>query len=329
MVENSSQNSSESIARYCSQCGLSLIPLKTFHVARACSECGKTIHVAEPGEDGKGVKVQKGDQIIVPAGLIRMSLDPKENCTFTRIGLLDFVQMLMTSGCPQTSAELDMLLEYYEKEGYKCLRESPLLQDLDIENENDNEEIWQRLKEDNNLQEISAALMVSFVDITRKAIAENDAREAAWAAYNATIFHTMYEIKNSHFQEILWQGYLAYKFLSKVTDAAALTPAETQALEKLKPLFEKLDENVLYTWVEDGRSIGSRLGTPDLPEETLKANAKYYLSLFERRRQEKQRQDADKRQDRDLVIKFLAAGVGLGGTAITAIITVLKVFGVL
>jgi uncharacterized protein DUF4395 len=69
--------------RFCDQCGLSLIPLATPHVSRACQTCGKSVHVSEPGEGGKGFKVNTGHTFHIPprtsigACPLRAHVDPR------------------------------------------------------------------------------------------------------------------------------------------------------------------------------------------------------------------------------------------------------------
>jgi hypothetical protein len=321
-----SENQEEIEERFCSRCGRSLVPLTdTIHVSRPCERCGKTIYLVEPGEEGKGIKVREGDNVTIPAGFIKLSLDPKVGGTFFRMGLLGFIDMLLTSGRPKSADELEELFEHHEKEGLGVLRGSPLLKGLDVNNEKDADEIWQRLSEHKESRELAAALTVSFIGNTRNALAENDARRAAWAIYNAGIYHSVFITKEEHFQEILWEGYRAHKFLSQVDDAAAQTPAEVKALENLKPLFEKQGEATLHTWVEDGRPIGPRINVPEIPEETLRATAKYYLSQFERNRKLKEAKQEERRKNIELFIKFMGAFVGLG----LGIITALKAFGII
>jgi hypothetical protein len=45
------------------------------HVIRTCV-CGRQLRIAEPGEKGKGLRVEKGDQVVIPAGFITFSLNP-------------------------------------------------------------------------------------------------------------------------------------------------------------------------------------------------------------------------------------------------------------
>ena len=43
------------------------------YVVRTCSECGRKINLREPGSNGHGIKIKKGDQFILPKGWLQMS----------------------------------------------------------------------------------------------------------------------------------------------------------------------------------------------------------------------------------------------------------------
>jgi hypothetical protein len=55
----------------------------------------------------------------------------------------------------------------------------------------------------------------------------------------------------------------------------------------------------LHTWVEDEKPIGGRIGVSGLPEETLRAMAKYHLAQFERKRQEVLQAKEDTRKEEE------------------------------
>lgn len=109
----------------------------------------------------------------------------------------------------------------------------------------------------------------------------------------------LFEVGDFDFEETLWQGHQAHIFLTKVQDASVQTPAQAQAIEKLQPLFERQTEITLHTWVEDEKLIGERIGVSGLPEETLRAMAKYYLKQFERNRQDALQTKEDKRKEEE------------------------------
>lgn len=326
-MEHQDSNSREDMKpKYCDQCGHSLVPLKTVHVARKCEKegCEKTIYVRESSEDGKGIKVKKGDRFIIPKGFIELSLKPSGRGRLFRPGLSFLIEKLVFGDRPDSGTKLVPLLEQYEKQADKLLKNSALLEGLDIDSEDDAEEVLKRLTTSKSKPEWWAFLMGGFADRTRKAIDRNEALEAAWAVYYVINSHAML-VFSQEFEETLWRGYLANQVIYDVAAAAASTPVEAEAIKTLEPLFSKLDEGVLHTWVESGLPIAPRIGITELPEETLLALAKFHLSLRQRQREEEQKLQEDSRAKREIWLK----GISVGAGAVTAIVTLLKALGIL
>src|SRR4051794_19185897 len=93
-------------ANFCDKCGRSLVELNVPHVKRKCQECGKTIHLVEPGEGGEGIKVEAGDQFVIPAGFIRMSLDPAASSgRLSRPGVTWLTERFFFDGRPSTPGD--------------------------------------------------------------------------------------------------------------------------------------------------------------------------------------------------------------------------------
>lgn len=126
--------------RFCDQCGLSLIPLNAIHVSRPCEVCYKTIYVAEPGEQNTGLKVRKGDSVHIPAGFIKISLDPSMGGYLFRPGIAFLVQSLLYDGSSQEPREIIKLFEVYEAKLEPLLKDSSLLKDLDLESQKGGDE---------------------------------------------------------------------------------------------------------------------------------------------------------------------------------------------
>lgn len=70
-------SASDSVERYCSQCGRSIVPLNVPHLSAECADCGKTIHFVRTAPNGVGIQVEKGERFSIPAGFIQLSLDPR------------------------------------------------------------------------------------------------------------------------------------------------------------------------------------------------------------------------------------------------------------
>jgi len=297
-----------------------LVPLIGLHVQRNCSDCGKTIHVAEPGKGGQGIKVEPGDTFVAPAGSLNISLDLKASSgRFSRSGITWFVKFLYFHGSPSTPDDVSTMLEIYEKAAQEVIDNSNIINVNDL---NDPAKLNTTIKlinrEEDELAEWWALLIQHTTNIVREALEKGDSERAVWAMSKIACFRFMLIFKQS-LEEHVWRGYVANQFVYDVAAAAAQTPAEAEAIKKLEPLFSKMDESVLHTWVKDGQPIGPRIRVTTLPEETLKALAEWHLSLFDRKREEEKRVQEEKKHN----IETWYQGIGLGATVATAVVGIL------
>ncbi len=191
----------------CTACGQRLSPVSGWQVQRICGQCGQDIYLAEPGEDGKGLKVQQGDRFHIPAGSIRMSLDPrKASTTFTRAGASWFVELLHMQGLAKTVDELDSQLEYYDKQATDALKSSPLLRDVDFDGATAGDEIFRIVGTSQATVEYAAFQVVMLVGFVQDAIAEGDTRKAAWLMGHLAVTRSLF-LHRDNLEETLWRGY--------------------------------------------------------------------------------------------------------------------------
>lgn len=313
------------VERFCSHCGLSLLPLERPHVARSCTTCERTVHVVEPGDGGKGIRVRAGDRFIIPAGSIKLSLDPAAGGRLFRPGVALLARQFIYSSAPNQAEDLPGLLESYAKKADAILKASEHLKDLDLDSEYGSNRALEILQEKKETRDWHGLLLGAFVQMAQDSLQSGDALKAAWATYHATAAHSMTVILESTFEQTLWRGYLANQVVYEAASAASQTPGEVEALRELEPLFQRLDESTLHAWVESGLPVGPRIGVKSLPEELIVALAKFHLAGFQRRREEEQRERDEKRFIRDLRVKWTTVGVAATGAAVT----LLKAFGVL
>ena len=81
----------------CEQCKdlVDISDLSIPYVIRTCPKCSRKINLREPGENGHGIKLEKGDQFTLPAGFINISANPlKGTGTLSRHGLAWFAQLI-------------------------------------------------------------------------------------------------------------------------------------------------------------------------------------------------------------------------------------------
>jgi hypothetical protein len=249
--------------------------------------------------------------VSVPKGLIRLSLDPASGSKLFRPGVAILVKQLMLSGSPSEPANVSDLFSSYQKEVETILKISELTRDIDLGSESAGETLAARLTGKETTREWWALLVGASCEAALDALAKGSIEEFGWAIHRATAAHAMTVVAERVFEETLWQGYLANQVVHEATTAAAQTPGEAEAIKRLRPLFERLDEDTLHVWVTSGLAIGPRLGVSSLPEEVLLALARRYLERFEMKRQEEKAAREERRASRDLLIKWLSIALAV------------------
>lgn len=309
-----------SAPNFCSECGKSLRPLNVPHITYECGVCGKTIHDRPPpGEGGKGIQIPKGVSFTIPGRWLRLSLRPEPGKGLFRGGVEFVFQQLIRGDAPADEANLEQLLEGYRKGSDEILEKSPLLDDLDLDDEANADEAWGRLSKKKGSREWWAALRGTFGKLASDAVGRGDAQRAAWAMYHAAMAHVML-IYKSELEDLLWRGYLAARVVHESAVAAARTSAEAEAIRNLEPLFSRQPDSVLYTWVHGTEPIGPKIGVKEIPEETLKNLAAWELAYRERRHEDERHRRAERREDWKLRLQ----GVGIALAVVTFVWGIVK-----
>ena len=314
----------ELVERFCGYCARSLVPLETPHLSSDCTKCGRTAYYVRHDPETGGIKVEAGEVFKIPAGFIQLSLEPGSRGKLFRPGLPFLLKQFFLGAHPKSKADVPDFLKSLEAEADAILKTSSRLKDLDLDKESDAQKGWDRLSKKTDSREFYAASLGSFVKVSETALEKNDTLQAAWAAYMAGTIRGMTIVTEPLFEQTLWRGYLANDVVYEAISAASRTPAEAEAIKKLVPLFQKLDEMTLHAWVESGLPIGPRIGVKSLPEELLAALAKWHLSSFQRQREDIVRANTDSRAKWEMRLKWLSFGLAIP----TAVIAVLKFAGV-
>jgi hypothetical protein len=309
-------------ARFCSSCGVSLQPLPYLHVERTCEACGKSIFVREAGEGGKGIKVNKGDKVHFPAGAINVSLKPKAGSHLFKPGVTWLVKQFFLDGAPNTYRELGGLFDRYDDVAKRKLSRSEKLSGLSLDSESDPKAILEILEKDKSTWEWWAYLTGLYSSVGREAVKNNELEKAAYACFMAGKSHSML-VFVEELEELVWKGYLAEKVVYNAASAAAKSPAEVDAIEKLHPLFEDLSDAVLYAWVNSEEPIGPRIGFEELPESTIKALAQFHMASRERKKEEENANREHERAINDMRVRWF----GIGVAAVTGLVGVAKALG--
>lgn len=190
----------------------SISDIITPYVERTCTECGRKINLREPGENGHGIKVEKGDKFKFPKGWLQIAANPlKGSGHLTKHGLEWFAKLVFVEEIKKES-DIVALLEDSRLYADKVLEKSELLTDLDLESEHDSKEAISRLQKDQASLEWWAMLVGTFSAITKDAIEEQNAQKAAWAARALERCRSMCVFK-AHLEEVVWMGHSARRLV--------------------------------------------------------------------------------------------------------------------
>lgn len=316
----------QAVPKFCDQCGLSLIPLSTPHVGRECTDCGKTAYFVNPGEDGKGIKVEKGDTFTIPAGWLTMSLDPaKSKGRFSRHGLNWFVESILKSVLPASPAEVKAFLDRVDKQVDEILASSKALPGIDPNSQEDMARVFEQFNNNQDTVEWHALLLAAFRHQTLEKLEDEEAskEEVAFLLAYAMTEYAMVVYKRD-LESHVWSGYEQTQQVYDVVTATAGTPTEARAIEALRPAFAKLSEEVLAAWVDSGVDISEKLGISNIDAKVVNALAKFHLAQFDRKRQN----DVMLKEARGKRWGIIAAGASAGAAIATAIIGLLAYLGV-
>lgn len=183
------------------------------HVVRPCESCGRLLRIHEPGEHGKGMNIRKGDQVVLPSGWLKLSLNPlKSTGQFSRYGLNWFAQQIFLEDLPNKKDDVLAEIDRLEKRYDEILKPSKLLEGLDLENPDHSDRIIEVLKAHQDTREWWAFLSGTFLSILRDAIEKNDIQQAIWAMGCAERSRSMTVFKE-HLEEVVWMGQSAKRVI--------------------------------------------------------------------------------------------------------------------
>lgn len=123
------------------------------YVVRECDQCGRKIKIREPGEHGIGVKIRKGDQVVMPAGWLAISANPlKSRGHLSKDGVGWFAQLVFENDLGRQKDLLSVIAQMDDQYG-EVLKSSPLLAGLNIEDAEQSEAVFNKLKANQNSPE--------------------------------------------------------------------------------------------------------------------------------------------------------------------------------
>jgi hypothetical protein len=184
-----------------------------FHVIRQCPGCGRELRVFEPGEHGIGMRVNKGETLVLPPGALQFSLNPlKSTGAFTRSGIEWYWEMLSVGSLPKEEAQIGTALGTVSKEADSILRNSSMLLDCNLDTDEGTQKAFEILKDRRETVEWWALLTDMFSQIAGRAVETGDAGRAAWATACAERFRSMMLFK-TNLAEVVWMGHSAKRIV--------------------------------------------------------------------------------------------------------------------
>ncbi|MFN5837093.1 MAG: hypothetical protein ACK47J_10295 [Pseudanabaena sp.] len=135
----------------------------SFQCKRKCKDCGKNFYIFDGDENGKGMKVLEGDEVLASAGAISMSLEREISASrfyFYRYCIYWYAQMLYYMDQAKQPEEVEQMLDKYEKDAIAILKSSPLLDGLDLDKEEDGPQIIEKISLNNDTREYYATEII-------------------------------------------------------------------------------------------------------------------------------------------------------------------------
>lgn len=183
------------------------------HVVRKCKACGRVMKIRESGKHGIGIKVQEGDQVIIPNDWLKIHANPlKGTGQLTRAGLQWFAKMIFLSDLPRQHEEIANVIKKNDDFYLEILKKSEMLKELDIENPKHSEKIFNILIENQESVEWWAYRSALFNQLAEEAIEKGDAQRAAWAMACAERSRSMLVFKQD-LEEVVWMGHSAKRLV--------------------------------------------------------------------------------------------------------------------
>lgn len=183
------------------------------HVLRSCAGCGRALRIVEPGDHGKGIRVQKGDRLVIPAGWFKMSANPLTSTGhFSRFGLEWFIKQVFIGDVLKTIGDYDVEAAALEKHVDSILDNSPLIQPLNVNDPEDVPRIAEIVQTKPDSKEFWAFWTGHLLATAREARVSNEMNQAIWATACAERCRLMLVYKDT-LEEVVWMGHSAQRIV--------------------------------------------------------------------------------------------------------------------
>lgn len=179
------------------------------YVIRKCAECRRPIKVREAGKHGIGVQIRKGDEVVMPAGWLRLAANPlKASGNLSRPGLEWFASLVFIGDLNRRREEIINAISEMDDEYENLLKASPLLAEFKLDSPEHAEAVYDKLFANQHTPEWWLYMSGLLLSVVKEAIENGNAEQAAWAMACAERFRSMYIFKE-HFEEVVWMGHSA------------------------------------------------------------------------------------------------------------------------
>lgn len=128
------------------------------------------------------------------------------------MGLNWFAKLIFLENLPNQFNQFDEVIDKNDSVCVDILKGSNLLDNLNIENSEDSEKIFEILKNNQDSAEWFAYMFGFFNQASQEAINDGDAKRAAWAMACAERFRSMLVFKQN-LEEVVWMGHSAKKLV--------------------------------------------------------------------------------------------------------------------
>lgn len=176
------------------------------HVLTSCAGCGRELRVHKTGTHGLGLKIAKGETVVIPGSWLKLSLNPlKSTGMFSRSGMQWYAGLLHLEDIPKKREQIHVEIQRLVDQSDKVLSDCALIAGLDLEDEEQSQKALLVLKEHQDTEGWWAFNLAIFVSILRDAIDKADVLEAVWATACVERCRSMLIFKEE-MEEPLWMG---------------------------------------------------------------------------------------------------------------------------
>ncbi len=300
--------------RYCSRCGLSLIPLEVSHLSADCADCGKRKFFVRMGDGGKGLKIEEGEGITVK--IPPMSLRPGPS-KFFKPGLSWFLRMLLFPPALRSPAiNSDAIIGALEEHFNHTHRNSHVLADMGIDFDNppdgyDFADYFESIKNNEASPELWAFNGLLHLGRAQEEL-KNGNVEAAFVSIHAATRCSAIVTSFGDIEETLWRGYQWNLKVFEVSGVQVGDPAKIEALEELATKLTSISPVALHDLLKT-EDIKTKLEIPHLANEEIKNVIEY---VWETKKEQKE----EFREERRFKFDKTNMWVGLVGTLLGAVI---------